>query len=87
MFFNLQFSFDVCILFPWQLIRVVNLKPQDKELSSSLSTAAGSHESRPESRTSDQSRRSVQMTRVPVIIETITEKSRTGCQGKQLRNM
>jgi len=70
-----------------KLIRVVNLKPQDKELSSSLSTAAGSHESRPESRTSDQSRRSVQMTRVPVIIETITEKSRTGCQGKQLRNM
>ena len=63
----------VSVFFPWQLIRVVNLKPQERELSSSVS----SHDSRP----------SVQMTRIPVVIDTIMERSLTGCQGKQLRNM
>lgn len=56
-----------------KLIRVVNLRPQDKELSSSVS----SHESRP----------SMQLVRIPVIIDTMLQRSLDGCQGKQLRNL
>ena len=52
---------------------MVNLRPQDKELSSSVS----SHESRP----------SMQLVRIPVIIDTMLQKSLDGCQGKQLRNL
>lgn len=51
---------------------MVNLKPQDRELSTSLS----SQESRP----------SV-ITRIPCVVDNVKEKSLSGCQGKQLRNM
>lgn len=56
-----------------KLIRVVNLKPQDKELSSSVS--------------SQEERQSVATTRIPCVVDSVKERSLDGCQGKQLRNM
>ena len=57
-----------------QLIRVVNLKPQDREFSGSFSSQ--------DSRSSSLA----QAIRVPVIIDTITEKSHNRSQDQQLRN-
>ncbi|XP_074638850.1 arrestin domain-containing protein A-like isoform X1 [Acropora palmata] len=59
--------------FTVKLIRVVNLKPQDREFSGSFS----SQDSRPSV---------AQAIRVPVIIDTITEKSHNRSQDQQLRN-
>lgn len=56
-----------------KLIRVVNLKPQDRELSASVS----SHDSHLSV---------APAIRIPVIIDTITERSHDGCQGRQLKN-
>lgn len=55
-----------------KLFRVVNLKPQEKDLSSSVSS---------------QDSRATVMTRSPCVVESMKEKSLDGCQGKQLRNM
>ena len=52
---------------------MVNLKPQDKELSSSVS--------------SQEERQSVATTRIPCVVDSVKERSLDGCQGKQLRNM
>ena len=64
------FACESCLC---QLIRVVNLKPQDKELSSSGS--------------SQEERQSVTTTRIPCVVDSVKERSLDGCQGKQLRNM
>ena len=51
---------------------MVNLKPQDKELSSSVSS---------------QEERQPVVTRIPCVVDSVKEKSLDGCPGKQLRKM
>ena len=57
-----------------QLIRVVNLKPQDRDLSLSVSSQEERH-GQPVA------------TKIPCVVDSVKERSLDGCQGKQLRNM